>query len=193
MDTFEYITVFISIVLGLGLTYLIIGVGKLLGQWKYYQFYWLHYMQIFITFLVILTSWWTTYSWVGIKDLTFWHFFFLMCSPFVVVLASSLLFPSGKKKKTKILKEHYFSISRPYYILISLFFPLDIVDSLLKGTQHLFELGGFYIIITILSFVFLFSAAFYRKPLYHGFVLSFIIIELVIAKLKFNPTLESLI
>lgn len=193
MGTFEYLTVFVSIILGLGMTYLILGVGKLLSQRGYYQFYWIHHLQIFTTFLLLLNSWWVTYSWVEINNLTFLHYLFLMCSPFIVVLASSLLFPSGNKQKIRNLKEYYLSICQPYYILISLFYPLDFIDTLLKGTQRVAELGGIYIVITSLSFIIVLSAAYIRKPLYHGFVQAYIIIVLLISKYLFNPTLESFI
>jgi hypothetical protein len=111
----------------------------------------------------------------------------------VIVLASSLLFPSGNKKKSRNLKEHYFSTCRLYYILVSLRYPLDLVDTLLKGTQRLTELGGSYVLLILVSFIIIISAAFYRKPLYHGFVQAYIIIAMVFAKIMFNPTLESFI
>lgn len=193
MDTFEFLTVFVSIILGLGMAYLILGVGKILSRRDYYRFYWLHFMQIINTYLLILNSWWITYSWMGMKGLTFLHFLFIMCSPCVIVLASSLLFPSEEEQNIINLKDHYFSNSRTFYILFSLFYPLDFVDTILKGTQHLEALGSFYVILNIVSFAIVLSAAFYRKPFYHGLVQSFIIIRLLVAKLAFNLTIDSLI
>ena len=193
MDTFEFLTVFVYIILGLGMTYLILGVGKFLRRKEYYRFYWLHFMQIINIYFLILNSWWITYSWMGMINLTFLHFLFIMCSPCVVVLASSLLFPSGGKTNVIDLKEHYFSNSKMFYILFSLWYPLDLIDTLLKGTQHLSDLGGLYIVLIASSFIIVLSAAFIRKPLYHGFVQSFIIIRLLVAKIAYNLTLDSLI
>jgi len=192
MDSFEYLTVFVSIILGLGMTYLILGIGKLLSQKKHIRFYWIHHIQIVSTFLIILNTWWLTYSWVGIETLTFLHYLFLMCTPLVVVLASSFLFPGGMMKNTS-LKEHYFSIYKPYYILVSLIWPFDIVDTLLKGTYRFTELGAPYVLISSLSFSIVLSPVFIRKPLYHGFVQIYIIASLIISKFLFAPTLESLI
>ena len=191
MDTFEYLTVFVSIILGLGMTYLILGVGQILRRKGKYKIYWIHHLQIISTFLILLNTWWITYSWVGMKSLTFLHYLFLMCSPFVVVLASSLLFPGGNKKKNQDLKTHYFSIRKPYYILMSLTWPLDLADTLLKGTDHLAGLGGFYIVITLLSFLVILSPAFTRKPAWHAFVQLYMIIILVVTKFLYAPTLES--
>ena len=53
------------------------------------------------------------------------------------------------------------------------------------------DMGSLYIFNVILSFLIVLSAAFYRKPFYHGFVQVYIIVVLLLAKLKFNPTLES--
>lgn len=192
MDSFEYLTVFVSIILGLGMTYLILGIGKLLSQKRNISFYWIHHLQIVSTFLIILNTWWITYSWVGIETLNFFHYLFLMCTPLIVVLASSLLFPI-QMKEGRSLKEHYFSIYQPYYILVSLIWPLDIVDTFLKGTHRFAELGTAYLLISILSFAVIFTAAFIRRPWYHGFIQLYIISSLLISKLLFAPTLESLI
>ena len=195
MDTFEYLTVFVSIILGLGMTYLIFGVGNLLSR-KGYQFYWIHLLQIISTCLLLMNSWWLTYSWAEIKNLTFLHYLFIMCSPIALVLASSLLFPIGNKKKNKNLKKHYFSVCRPYYILVSLRFPLDIIDTivssdLLTGSQKLAELGDFYIFLMVISFIIVLLASLIRNPFYHGFVQVYILIQLAVGKIMFNPTLEA--
>ena len=193
MDTFEYLTVFVSIILGLGMTYLILGVGRILRRKGKYKIYWIHHLQIVSTFLILLNTWWITYSWVGMKSLTFLHYMFLMCTPFLVVLASSLLFPGGNKKRIQDLKEHYYKIYRPYYVLISLTWPLDLVDTLLKGTDRIAELGWIYVFITLVTFLIILSAAFNRKPYWHGLVQLYMIVILVVTKFLYAPTLESFI
>ncbi len=190
MDTFEYLTVFVSIILGLGMTYVIMGVGKLLLLRKRFEFYWIHILQIISTFLMLLSIWWVTYSWTGMRNLSFLNYLFLMCPPVVIVLASSLLFPAGRKKNNN-LKEHYFSICRPYYILMSLTRPLDLLDTLLKGPEHFTQFGWSYVLVMVVSFFILLSAAFYRKPAYHGFVQIYFITTVLFMKFLFVPTLES--
>jgi hypothetical protein len=55
------------------------------------------------------------------------------------------------------------------------------------------DLGGIYIIFIFSSFIIVLLAAFIRKPLYHGFALSYIIIRMFVAKLTYNLTVDSLI
>lgn len=193
MGTFEYLSVFVSIILGLGVTYLIVGIGQLVRKRKYYEFYWLHNLQIFSTFLILLNAWWITYSWVGMTELTFFHYLFLMLAPFLIVLASTFLFPGREESNNPKLKDHYFSIYRPYYILISLVWPLDVIDTLLKGSDRLTQLGWVYIILNLVAFPLIASVAFTRKAWYHGMVQILNIIGLIGSKILFAPTLESLI
>jgi len=193
MGTFEYLSVFVSIILGLGITYGIVGVGQLVRKRNQYEFYWLHTIQIFATFLILLNAWWITYSWVGMTDLSFFHYLFLTCAPFVIVLASTFLFPGREESDKWSLKDHYFSVSRPYYILISLVWPLDFIDTLLKGTDRVAELGWTYSVISWAAFPIIASVAFTRKPWYHGLVQIINIIGLIVTKFMYAPTLESLI
>ncbi len=193
MGTFEYLSVFVSIILGLGITYLIVGIGQLVRKRKQYEFYWLHNLQIFSTFLILLNAWWISYSWVGMTELTFFHYLFLMLAPFLIVLASTFLFPGREESNNPKLKDHYFSVYRPYYILISLVWPLDVIDTLLKGSDRLAQLGWVYICLSLIAFPLIASVAFTRKAWYHGMVQILNIIGLIGSKILFAPTLESLV
>ena len=68
MTEFEFISVLISIVFGLGLTHLAQGAFQLISKRRYYQ---VHLLLTGYTFLVLLLNWWTFFLW---KDHTPWAF-----------------------------------------------------------------------------------------------------------------------
>jgi hypothetical protein len=55
---------------------------------------------------------------------------------------------------------------RAFFALFSLFTPVDIVDSLLKGTSHFVELGPQYTVSAVLYFAGLVTAAITRNERY---------------------------
>ena len=75
-------------------------------------------------------------------------------------------------------------------VFVSIILGLDVLDTILKGSDRISSLGWSYIPITLLAFVVLVSAAFSKRTLYHAFVQIVIMIGLVFTKVLFvpNPT-----
>ena len=70
---------------------------------------------------------------------------FVLTSPTILYLASLLLFPrEGDVDLAVDYKTHYYANHRAFFILFALFPPVDVVDSLLKGTRHFLEPGPQY-------------------------------------------------
>ncbi len=100
------------------------------------------------------------YRWRNQQTWTFFLFVFVLISPTILYLASMLLFPrEGGVDESIDYKTHYYANHRAFFALFSLFTPVDIVDSLLKGTRHFLELGPQYTLSGILYFAGLVTAA----------------------------------
>jgi hypothetical protein len=181
MNAFEYLSVLISIILALGMTRVLAGVGDMLQARSHRRIYWVHAIWIVNVFLYLVIAWWIFYRWRDQQPWTFFLFVFVLISPTILYLTSLLLFPrEGDMDGVVDYKTHYYANHRAFFILFALFAPVDIVDSLLKGVAHFLQLGPQYIVINLLYFVGITTAAITRNERYHQIYAIFFLIQTVI-------------
>src|SRR3989442_11486588 len=153
MSPFEYLSVLISIVVALGMMRVLAGVGEMLKASSHRQIYWVHVLWIVNLFLYLVVAWWIFYRWRNQQPWTFFLFVFVLISPTILYLASVLLFPrEGDLDELIDYKRHYYANHRAFFLLFSLFTPVDVLDSLLEGLPHLFSLGPQYFVSGALYF-----------------------------------------
>ena len=190
MGAFEYLSVLISIILALGMTRVLAGVGEMLQARSRRQIYWVHAVWIVNLFLYLVIAWWIFYRWRDQQPWNFYLFLFVLISPTILYLASLLLFPREADVETIIdYKTHYYANHRAFFILFALFVPVDIVDSLLKGVPHFLSLGPIYFLSGVLYFAGLITAAVTRDERYHEFYVLFFLIQTTIVSFLIFQTL----
>jgi hypothetical protein len=190
MAAFEYLSVLISIILALGMTRVLAGVGEMLQARSRRRIYWVHAVWIINLFLYLVIAWWIFYRWRNQQPWTFFLFVFVLISPTLLYLASLLLFPrEGDLDSAIDYKTHYYANRRAFFIPFALFAPVDIVDSLLKGVPHFLELGSPYIVINLLYFSGLITAAITRNEHYHQFYAVFFLVQTIVNSFLLFQTL----
>ena len=181
MDPFSYLSVLISIVLALGMTRVLAGVGEMLQARSHRRIYWVHAVWVLIVFIWMVVAWWIFYRWRNHEQWTFYLFFFVLISPTILFLASFILFPrEGLADESINYKTHFYANHRAFFILMALYAPVDVMDSLLKGVAHFRELGVPYIAFTALSVTGTTIAAWTRNERYHQFYAIFFLIQTVV-------------
>jgi hypothetical protein len=181
MGAFEYLSVLISIILALGMTRVLAGVGEMLQARSRRRVYWVHAIWIINVFLFLVVAWWIFYRWRNQQPWTFFLFIFVLISPTLLYLASLLLFPrEGDVDSAVDYKTHYYANHRAFFILFALFAPVDIVDSLLKGVPHFLNLGLPYIVINVLFLAGLVTAAITRNERYHQFYAIYFLVQTIV-------------
>ena len=190
MDAFSYLSVLISIVLALGMTRVLAGVGEMLQARARRRIYWVHVVWIVNLFLYLVVAWWIFYRWRNQQPWTFFLFIFVLISPTILFLASLLLFPPESALDEFIdYKQHYYANHRAFFVLFALFTPIDVVDSLLKGVAHFIALGPQYLISNTLYFVGLTTAAITRNERYHEIFAVFFLTQTVVISFLIFHTL----
>ncbi len=170
MDPFSYLSVLISIILALGMTRVLAGVGEMLQARSRRHIYWVHVVWVVNLFLFLVVAWWIFYRWRSQQPWTFLLFVFVLLSPTILYLASMLLFPrEGAVDESLNYKTHFYANHRAFFILMALFGPVDIVDTLLKGIPHFLEQGPQYFLSTALYLIGLTTAAITRNERFHQF------------------------
>lgn len=131
MNAFEYLSVLVSIVLGLGITQLLTGFGRWLEQRHTFRAYapaiaW----AAFLLFLHVQT-WWTMFGMSGHDDWNFLQFSAVLLQPVILFLLAVIVFP-GPHAQTSDLRQNFHDQRRWFYgLLIAV-----IVASLLKDATR---------------------------------------------------------
>ena len=190
MNAFEYLSVLISIILALGMTRVLGGVGEMLQARSHRRIYWVHAIWIINVFLYLVIAWWIFYRWRNQQSWNFYLFVFVLISPTLLYLASMLLFPrEGDINRAINYKTHYYANHRAFFILFALFTPVDFADSLLKGIPHFLALGPVYFISNTIYFAGLTTAAITRNERYHEFYAVFFLAQTVVMSFFIFQTL----
>jgi hypothetical protein len=175
MDAFSYISIVPSIIIALGLTRLLSGIGKILEKREKIRTYWVHLLWSLNVFLFMVLNWWVLIRWEPEQVWTFPLFLFLLLTPTVSFLLSVMLFREPLDDSTDFEKNYYHD-HRWFFTLAALLGPLDFVDTALKGIPHLLSQGSIYFVtiplITVLSII----AALTENKTYHKFFAIFFLI-----------------
>lgn len=119
MGAFEYLSVLISIILALGMTRVLAGVGEMLQDRSRRRIYWVHVIWIVNLFLCLVIQWWIFYRWRNQQPWTFFLFVFVLISPTLLYLTSLLLFPRERDIDLAVdYKTHYHANHRAFFICL---------------------------------------------------------------------------
>ena len=78
MTTFEYIAVLVSIIVGLSLTHLLGGVGRIIGNPGCAKVYWVHLVWTLYAFVYLVAFWWWEYQLSTVEVWTVQLYLFLV-------------------------------------------------------------------------------------------------------------------
>lgn len=190
MDPFSYLSVLISIILALGMTRVLAGIGDMLQARSKRRIYWVHVVWVANLFLYLVVAWWIFYRWRTQQPWTFFLFIFVLISPTLLFLASLILFPRAGLDESVDYKTHFYANHRAFFVIMALFGPVDIVDTLLKGVPHFVAQGTIYIVLNVLFLTGLTIAAITRNETYHRSFSVFFLLQTVIASFAIFHTLE---
>lgn len=97
MSPFEFITVLISIILGLGITTILTGVAERIKHFSRTRLFAPYLIWIVIVFVLHIYEWWNSFT---LRSIEVWSLpmflFILLYSIVLYVLAHLLFFPSNK-------------------------------------------------------------------------------------------------
>jgi len=178
VDTFGYLSILTSIVLGLGITRVLTGFGSIMQARGHMQVYWVHLLWALNLFLYLVLDWWILFRWHTQSEWSFFIFLFVLLSPTIGFLLSGLLFPDVVTEHTN-LKLHFYANHRAFFALAALLAPIDAVDTLLKGWDHFLAQGPLYVLFLLVVLILSIIAARTRNESYHAFFSVFFLVYLV--------------
>ncbi len=117
LDKFNFIIVLVSIILSLGLSKLIAGIGYIVEHRKKVSVYPLHLMAITLVFLLQMQFWWALFDERQIESWNFFMFLFFSLAPLLYYLISELLVPHKDNADEMNFAEYYWRRNQIVYFL----------------------------------------------------------------------------
>ncbi len=143
INPFEYVSILISIILGLGITQILSSYSDLLYRYKEVKFYWPQTLWILFILFLHIQDWFITYQ---LKDKVVWHLpelIFVLLYPVSLFMATKILLPTNEKEESTNMKLFFYSqFPILFYIvaasiLCSVFFNIFLLNNSLLQQTHL--------------------------------------------------------
>jgi hypothetical protein len=130
MAPFEYIIVLISIILGMGITEILSGIGAIISRWEKIKLYWPHSVLVLLVFIFHFQEWWVIFE---LRNYPSWRlpvFLFTTLYPVNLYILAKILFPIKWSNKGTDLKLFYYEHCRRIFMFIFSLAILSIIDNL---------------------------------------------------------------
>lgn len=165
MDAFSYVSVVISVVIGLGLSHLLTGTAELIKARRRVRFYWVHLLWVALTFVGHIFLWWTMWNLRLIRDWNFFSFLLLLLAPVLLYVAAAFLIP-------KVEQDVHINLREYFYENHSVFFSVNAAFTALLGMENWLLTGRLspapVTIVFAVWFVLLCVSAVVKNALYHA-------------------------
>ncbi len=139
MKPFDYLTVLISIIMGLAIANLLSGTVRLLHARHRLRVYWPTIVWSILLFIVTAQHWWSEFSLHTKLDWTFGGFLATLIIPVDLYLLCALVLPHRDDDDASEidLRAWYFKNRRTFFVLLIILAPLSYLEELLTtGSVH---------------------------------------------------------
>lgn len=131
MDEFGYLSVLLSIILGLAVTQILVGIrGRMLTR-AHVREYWPVQVWAFFFLLVSAQTWWAMFALRNRHDWSFSAFAILLAQVIVLYLITGLLYPDFGHERRVDLRAHYFQQRRHFFSLAILLVAVSVCRDLI--------------------------------------------------------------
>jgi hypothetical protein len=144
VDLYLHVRVLVAIILGLSVTRLISGVATLIQHPGRDPIWSVHLGWVAWALLNVVTFWWWEFRLSFVQHWTFGLYAFVCVYASMYYFLSALLFPQDLDDYQGY-QDYFLDRRRWFFGLIALTEALDVVDTLIKGEQHLRSLGPEYL------------------------------------------------
>ena len=173
MDTFNYLSVMISIILGVGVTTLFVGIGNLLQIKHRIKHYWLFSLWVLILITAHVHLWWSLWALRESVVWTYLLFLYLLIGPAILVIAGHILIPGefygqdGVDHGLFDLKQHYYDSSPLFFGIFAVVVAWAMILEPVLGVRNFFVT---FRIVQIIGFILVSSCAIYKNKTLHEIV-----------------------
>jgi hypothetical protein len=129
VDAFGYVSVVLSVIIGLGISHLLGGVVDLLKSRQRVRFFWLHALWMAQTFVGHVFLWWTMWNLRLLAEWNFIVFLLILLPPVLLYVSASLLVPKVEPTGAIDLRQAFEENRTPFYAVMAAFHVLMPVEN----------------------------------------------------------------
>ena len=129
MDAFGYVSVIMSVVIGLGLSHLLTGVVELFKARRRVRFYWVHLVWVVLIFVGHIFLWWTMWNLRLIRAWNFFSFLLILLAPVLLYVAAAFLVPKIDDEGSLDLRDYFYQNNSAFFLVNAAF-------TALMGTEN---------------------------------------------------------
>jgi hypothetical protein len=168
MSLFEYLSVFLSVIMGLGVTHILAGLSKTIHYRRSLKLFWVHTLWAINILIYIVIIWWGMFWWSKQVNWSFFEFLLLLLYAIALFLAASLLFPWDLSRDFDF--EVHFNETRVWFFAVFFFaWCLDIPETVLKAEEGVRALPQIYLVLIAVQLSLAAIAIFWSNLRYHKF------------------------
>src|SRR4029450_12114797 len=135
MDPFSYLSVLISIILGLWITPLVTGLGRLIQARARIRFYAPTLAWVALLLVIHVQTWWAMFGLRNHLQWSFAQFFVVLLQPLVLSLLAALVLPDLGPETIADLRANYFAHAKWFFGLLVLLLVVSLVkDVVVSGS-----------------------------------------------------------
>ena len=126
MDAFSYLSVLLSIILGLAITQVLKGFRGIMQMRSRLRTYWPAIAWAILVLVIAVQSWWAMFGLRQRVDWTFFEFSVVLAQTIVVYLLAALVLPDFFGDAAVDLREHYYDNHRWFFALAALLIVISV-------------------------------------------------------------------
>ena len=187
MTEFEYVMVLTSLILGLGISQLLVGISGMIRKFRKVRIYLPHLICVIVIFGIHVQEWWVNFEYSRVvMTWKFSVFTFVISYPIILYIMARLLFPLNFKGKVIDLKEFYLTHYQKFFFFGFLMAILSIPQNII-----LLEMRWDSQFVQFLLSLLLLLPVFWRtrNNWFHYGVVSLMVVFGVFYVVLINPTL----
>lgn len=148
VNAFEYVAMLVSIILGLGITYILSALSDLLYNYKKVKFYWPHVLWIVFVFFLLIQDWFITFL---LKDKKVWllpEVVFVLLYPVTLFVIAKMLLPANQAEEHRDMKVFYRNQFPVIFFIVAISIAISIIFNvclLHEGWRAQALLGVFFV------------------------------------------------
>ncbi len=153
ISPFEYVSILISIILGLGITQILSSFSDLLYNYKKVKLYTPHTIWICFVMFLHIQDWFIIYQ---LKSKMIWNLpelLFILLYPIILYVVAKMLIPSNEDPERFDMKGYYLSHFRIVFILIGITILLSIVFNIFFLNMGVFQQIPLILFFAVTSFL----------------------------------------
>lgn len=132
MNEFEFLAVFVSIVIGLGLTHILYGLARIIHNRQRLRLPALHFVWSLNVLLILLLNWWVLFLWADYPEWSFDIYLLLISWGIALYMLAVVLYPPdirGNESYEDIFEQNH----KWLYGAFAFFILLDIAQTAVRG------------------------------------------------------------